>query len=113
MVPETLVVVALPRDLAAALGDIGAERILVVGVELHGGAILRGFARSWTDVLGGVEAAAWHDVPETLRPELERLFAEALPATEEPAGRKPRPAGKVAAPRGMTIDKSRRLARAQ
>lgn len=110
---EDLLVVALPADVARALG---AERVLLAGVEYQTGAKLHGWASAWTVLAGGgydVPADAWRPVPQEHRDELERLFAAALPPREEPAGRSPKPAGQPRRPRGITLERSRRLARAQ
>lgn len=73
MTPD-LAVVTLSPELAAALG---AERVLVEAVELHGAAIVQGFAVHWIEQDGGYDVAAWRSVPEKHRAEIEHLFVEA------------------------------------
>jgi len=75
MLHSDFAIVTLPAELAACCG---AEQVLVEAVELDGGAIFVGAARTWTERDGQFEVApgAWLDVPEQHRGEIERLFVE-------------------------------------
>jgi len=74
MLPSDFAIVTLSAELAATLDC--PRRVLIEAVELQGGAILQGFAAYWTERADGFEVAAWRDVPEQHRAEMERLFVE-------------------------------------